>query len=145
MQVDWGEFRKSPKDRLCAFVVDGPASRISRAVISAPLPGSFRCWSASCPRAKALLLHRVRLTAAAGARRLVGLAVRSAHATLLQAREALGERRPLIEVPAQEVAVDEREDGIYTLVLAILFLWDCHRLSGRGDTYFYLSHDEFGA
>jgi hypothetical protein len=59
-------------------------------------------------------------------------------------REALGERRPLIETPGHLVAVDEADDGVSILAVALLFMWDCHVITASGRDVIFISHDEAG-
>jgi hypothetical protein len=59
-------------------------------------------------------------------------------------RQALGERRPLIEAPGHVIPAAERDDAISILVISVLYLWNCHVLSARGDQALFVSHDEYG-
>lgn len=59
-------------------------------------------------------------------------------------REALGEKRPLIETPGHLVTVDEADDGVSILAVALLFMWDCHVITASGRDVIYVSHDEEG-
>jgi hypothetical protein len=60
-------------------------------------------------------------------------------------RLSYGERRPLIEAPAQVFAADEIEDALSFVALGVLFLWDCFVVTAsRGPLAFY-SHDEFAS
>jgi hypothetical protein len=59
-------------------------------------------------------------------------------------REAFGDRRPLIEAPGHIIPPSERDDAVSILVLSILYLWDCHVLSAKGDQALYVSHDQHG-
>lgn len=58
-------------------------------------------------------------------------------------RISYGEKRLLIEIPAQVISKNEHEDGLSILTLAVLFLWDCYVLTKDGKFIFY-SHDECG-
>jgi hypothetical protein len=60
------------------------------------------------------------------------------------ARAAWGAPGPLAAYPGQLVGLNEHEDGLSGLVLAILFLWDCWLLHSGGSRAAFLSHDEFG-
>ena len=57
-------------------------------------------------------------------------------------REALGERRRLIEAPGHALLVHEFDDALSVLAVALLFIWDCHVFSGVGRPVFFCSHDE---
>lgn len=57
-------------------------------------------------------------------------------------REALGERRRLIEAPGQVLLAHEFDDAVSVLSLALLFIWDCHVFGGVGRPVFFCSHDE---
>lgn len=59
-------------------------------------------------------------------------------------RAAFGEHRPLMEAPGQVLAPTERDDAVSILAIAVLFLWNCHVLSARGDQAVFVSHDEYG-
>ena len=59
-------------------------------------------------------------------------------------REAFGERRPLIEAPGHLLTPEEADDAISIISVSLLFIWDCHVLSGSGRDAVYVSHDEFG-
>jgi hypothetical protein len=58
-------------------------------------------------------------------------------------REALGERRSLIDVPGHVFGAGDDQDGLSFLILATLFLWDFALYSESGSTI-VVSHDEFG-
>ena len=62
----------------------------------------------------------------------------------LRLHEALGEKRPLMEACGHLTSRAEAEDATSVLVLAVMFLWDCHILSGDGKRQAFFSHDEFG-
>jgi|SRR6185369_9081101 len=57
-------------------------------------------------------------------------------------REALGERRPLLEAPGHVVTRADEDDAISIVALSLLFLWDCYGISSTGRDAFYISHDE---
>lgn len=57
-------------------------------------------------------------------------------------REALGEHRPLIEVPGHLAQASDGDDSVSIITASILFLWDCYGISSTGRDAFYLSHDE---
>jgi hypothetical protein len=59
-------------------------------------------------------------------------------------REAFGERRPLIETPGHLLNPDETDDALSIMSVSLLFLWNCHVLSGSGRDAVFTSHDEFG-
>lgn len=59
-------------------------------------------------------------------------------------REAFGEHRRLIEAPGHLVRASEGDDAQSILVVATLFLWNCHVLCGNGDEALFVSHDEWG-
>src|SRR6266403_2956612 len=44
-------------------------------------------------------------------------------------REALGERRPLIEAPGYLVTRSETDDAVSIISTALLFIWDCYGIS----------------
>ena len=58
-------------------------------------------------------------------------------------RLSYGERRPLIEAPAQLFAADEVEDALSFVALGVLFLWDCFVVSASQGPLARYSHDEF--
>ncbi len=58
-------------------------------------------------------------------------------------REALGERRGLIESPGHLVAASEADDAVSIIATSLLFIWDCYGISSSGRDAFYISHDEF--
>ncbi len=59
-------------------------------------------------------------------------------------RQALGERRPLIEAPGHLVTPAEADDGLSILIVSLQFVWDCHILTASGRDAIFVSHDEFG-
>ena len=59
-------------------------------------------------------------------------------------RQAFGEHRPLIEAPGHVIPASERDDAVSILVLSVLYLWNCHVLSAKGDQALFVSHDEYG-
>ena len=59
-------------------------------------------------------------------------------------RQAFGESRPVDEAPGLLVSPSEADDGISVLLLALLFVWDCHVVSGTGTDAVFVSHDEYG-
>jgi hypothetical protein len=68
----------------------------------------------------------------------------SQHAPLfMRFRQALGERRELIEAPGHLVSASDSDDGISVITTSLLFLWDCYGISSSGRDAFYISHDEF--
>ena len=58
-------------------------------------------------------------------------------------REALGERRPLLEAPGHLVTPADREDAVSVVATSLLFVWDCYGISATGRDGFYFSHDEY--
>jgi len=58
-------------------------------------------------------------------------------------REALGERRPLIEAPGHLVDATDADDAVSIVVTSLLFCWDCYGISNSGRDAFYISHDEY--
>ena len=58
-------------------------------------------------------------------------------------REALGERRTLIESPGHLVAASDADDAVSIIATSLLFIWDCYGISSSGRDAFYISHDEF--
>jgi len=59
-------------------------------------------------------------------------------------RDSYGEHRWLSEAPAYVFSPAEREDLISFVGFGILFLWDCHVVTAKGDAWLFLSHDEIG-
>ncbi len=59
-------------------------------------------------------------------------------------RQALGERRPLIEAPGHLLAPAESDDAVSIIAVSLLFILDCHVLSASGRDAVFTSHDEFG-
>jgi hypothetical protein len=59
-------------------------------------------------------------------------------------REALGERRLLIEAPGHLVAPGEADDAVSIIVVSLLFVWNCHILAASGRDAVFVSHDEYG-
>lgn len=59
-------------------------------------------------------------------------------------REAFGEKRPLIEAPGHLLTSEEADDAISIMSVSLLFMWNCHVLSGSGRDATFTSHDEFG-
>jgi hypothetical protein len=59
-------------------------------------------------------------------------------------RQALGERRPLIEAPGQLLTPDELDDATSILIVSLQFVWDCHVLTASGRDAIFVSHDEYG-
>jgi len=59
-------------------------------------------------------------------------------------RQSFGENRPLIEAPAHVLGAAEKADAASILIIAILFLWNCHVLAEGGGEAFFVSHDEDG-
>jgi hypothetical protein len=59
-------------------------------------------------------------------------------------RAALGEQRPLIDIPGHLVdGPKDDDDGLSVLVVSMLFLWDCWVFSAAG-AVIWVSHDEIG-
>jgi hypothetical protein len=58
-------------------------------------------------------------------------------------REALGERRPLIEAPGHLVDPAEIDDAISIVAICLFYFWDCYGISASGRDAFYISHDEY--
>lgn len=58
-------------------------------------------------------------------------------------REAVGERRPLIEAPAHLVTASDNDDAISIIATSLLFIWDCTGISASGRDAFHISHDEY--
>ena len=68
----------------------------------------------------------------------------SQHAPLfMRFRQALGERRELIEAPGHLVSASDSDDAISIVATSLLFVWDCYGISSSGRDAFYISHDEF--
>jgi hypothetical protein len=68
----------------------------------------------------------------------------SQHAPLfMRFRQALGERRELIEAPGHLVSASDSDDAISIVATSLLFIWDCYGISSSGRDAFYVSHDEF--
>jgi hypothetical protein len=59
-------------------------------------------------------------------------------------RQAHGEIRPLIEAPGLLFTPAESDDALSFLVVALLFIWDCHVFSSSGAEALHVSHDEHG-
>ena len=59
-------------------------------------------------------------------------------------REAFGEKRPLIDAPGHLLTPEEADHAISIMSVSLLFMWDCHELSGSGRDAVFTSHDEFG-
>lgn len=59
-------------------------------------------------------------------------------------RQALGERRPLIDAPGHLLTADESDDAISVLIVSLQFIWDCHVLTASGRDALFVSHDEYG-
>jgi len=47
-------------------------------------------------------------------------------------REALSERRPLIEAAGHLVTPAETDDAVSIIATALLFIWDCYGISSSG-------------
>jgi hypothetical protein len=58
-------------------------------------------------------------------------------------REALDEKRPLIEAPGHLVDTSDADDAISIVATSLLFIWDCYGISSTGRDAFYISHDEY--
>jgi hypothetical protein len=58
-------------------------------------------------------------------------------------REALGERRPLIEAPGHLVGPGDLDDAVSIIATSLFFIWDCYGISSTGRDAFYVSHDEY--
>jgi hypothetical protein len=58
-------------------------------------------------------------------------------------REALGERRALIDAPAHLVDISDADDAVSIISTSLMFIWDCYGISSSGRDAFYISHDEF--
>src|SRR3954447_16798123 len=58
-------------------------------------------------------------------------------------REALGERRPLIEAPGHLADGSEADDAVSIVAMSLMFFWDCYGISSNGRNAFYTSHDEY--
>lgn len=69
---------------------------------------------------------------------------RSQHQPLFaRFREAFGETRPLIQAAGHLFPVEQLDDALSVLVVALLFYWDCHVFTvPRGPVYF-CCHDEW--
>ena len=61
------------------------------------------------------------------------------------ARSAWGSPDPLADYPGQLIGLNEHDDGLSGLVLALLFLWDCWILPAGGSRAAFVSHNEFGS
>ena len=59
-------------------------------------------------------------------------------------RGALGESRPLIEIPGHLLSAGDRDDAISLIVVALQFFWDLHLVSSTGRDAVYVSHHEDG-
>src|SRR5207249_780691 len=59
-------------------------------------------------------------------------------------RPGFGEVRPLIEAPGQLAEPPDLDDAVSILTVALLFVWDCHVITGSGRDALYVSHDEYG-
>ena len=55
-------------------------------------------------------------------------------------RQAFGETRPLIEAPGHVVGVEQLEDAVSVLTVAMLFFWDCHVFTSRDPDLFSSRH-----
>jgi hypothetical protein len=53
-------------------------------------------------------------------------------------RQALGESRALIEAPGHLLEVDELDDAVSVLAIALLFGWDCHVFSATHGPVFFV-------
>jgi hypothetical protein len=72
------------------------------------------------------------------------VAIQSAHAAFHSfSREAVGERRNLIETPGHLVTPSETDDAVSIISAALLFIWDYYGISSSGRDAFYFSHDEY--
>jgi hypothetical protein len=66
------------------------------------------------------------------------------HAPLfMRFRQALGERRELIEAPGHLISASDSDNAISIIATSLLFVWDCYGISTSGRDAFYISHDEF--
>jgi hypothetical protein len=61
----------------------------------------------------------------------------------LRFREALGERRPLIEAPGHLITPADTDDAVSIIATSLLFFWDCYGFSSTGRDAFFISHDGF--
>src|ERR1700722_1235310 len=57
-------------------------------------------------------------------------------------RQALGERRELVEAPAHLVAASDQDDAVSIIAMSLLFICDCYGISASGANAFFVSHDE---
>ena len=62
--------------------------------------------------------------------------------TVLRMREALGETRPLIEVPGHVFSPDEFADARAFWTVPIVFGWDAILVPEKSDYFVFNSHDE---
>jgi hypothetical protein len=68
----------------------------------------------------------------------------SGHLPLAQRfREALGEKRLLNEAPGHLAGVEEKDDAISVVIMALEFFWDCLALHSSGEDMLFISHDEY--
>jgi hypothetical protein len=74
-----------------------------------------------------------------------GIGISSEHMPLFYSlRRALGENRPLIEMPGQLISPADTDDGLSMLIVAGIFSWDAWVYSSSG-IFIELSNDEVGA
>jgi hypothetical protein len=59
-------------------------------------------------------------------------------------RRSYGETRQLIDSPGHVFALEEFEDAVSFVTLAVLFLWDCYVVTPAAGKLLYFSHDEYG-
>jgi len=59
-------------------------------------------------------------------------------------RQSFGTAQSLDEAPGQLLAKDEADDAISIILVALIFIWDCHILTSSGRLALYVSHDEYG-
>lgn len=59
-------------------------------------------------------------------------------------RAALGESRPLIEIPGHLLSSGDRDDAISLILVALEFSWDLHLVSSAGRDAVYVSHHDDG-
>ena len=58
-------------------------------------------------------------------------------------RQALGDKRRLIDAPGHLFQLGEDDNGLSFLIVAALFYWDVYLLGAGGDFAAFLSHDEY--
>jgi hypothetical protein len=62
---------------------------------------------------------------------------------LTRLRQALGEKRELLETPGHLANTDEKDDAASILILSLEFYWDCFAMTSDGENIFFVSYDEY--